>query len=304
MALPSYEEHVFSVRIRQNEKAIRENYLATAEAARNRIAITPAAEWLLDNHHIVEENIRHVRRDLKPGFYRLLPTWTIPGKGKVPRILALAWLYVAHTNSDFSTASLTEFIEGFQEREELTIGELWAAPAFLRYVLVENLRRLSDRVRNARDMRGEANRLADRLMAEESAERRIELMAQRSALTHDNTFAAQLLYRFRDGSQWAPHALQWLEAQLEARGSHGEAVVVAEQNRQSSGNLTTGNIITSLRRIDDVYWQGWFESLAAVDRTLRASTDFALLDSQTRNRYRVSIESMARRSGKSETQIA
>ncbi len=304
VALPSYEEHVFSVRIRQNEKAIRENYLATAEAARNRITITPAAEWLLDNHHIVEENIRHVRRDLKPGFYRLLPVWTVPGKGKVPRILALAWLYVAHTNSDFSTASLTEFIEGFQEREELTIGELWAAPAFLRYVLVENLRRLSDRVRNAREMRGEANRLADRLMAEESAEKRIELMAQRSALTHDNTFAAQLLYRFRDGSQWATHALQWLEAQLEARGSHGEAVVVAEQNRQSSGNLTTGNIITSLRRIDDVYWQGWFESLSAVDRTLRASTDFALLDSQTRNRYRVAIESIARRSDKSETQVA
>nr|MCU0789986.1 protein ndvB [Nitratireductor sp.] len=283
---------------------IRENYLATADAARNRMAITPAAEWLLDNHHIVEENIRHVRRDLKPGFYRLLPTWTVPGKGKVPRILALAWLYVAHTNSDFSTASLTDFIEGFQEREELTIGELWAAPAYLRYVLVENLRRLSDRVRNAREMRGEANRLADRLMAEENPERRLVLMGAKSALTHDNTFAAQLLYRFRDGSAWATHALQWLEQQLEARGSHGEAVVVAEQNRQSSGNLTTGNIITSLRRIDDVYWQGWFESLSAVDRTLRGATDFALLDSQTRNRYRDAIEAIARRSKQSETQVA
>ncbi len=84
VALPGYEEHRFAERIRQNQRAIRENYLATAEAARNRIAITPAAEWLLDNHHIVEENIRHVRRDLRPNFYRLLPTWTVPGKGKVP----------------------------------------------------------------------------------------------------------------------------------------------------------------------------------------------------------------------------
>jgi cyclic beta-1,2-glucan synthetase len=305
VALPEYEQtSSFAARIRENERAIRENYIATAETVRKRIAITPAAEWLLDNHHIVEENIRHIRRDLKPGFYGILPTWKVPGKGSVPRILALCWLYVAHTNSDFSNESLTAFMEGFQEHQELTIGELWAAPAFLRYVLIENLRRLSDRVRNAREMRSEANRLADQLMAEEDADRRIELMARKAALTHDNTFAAQLLYRFRDGSQWATQALQWLEEALEARTSHGEAVVVAEQNRQSSGNLTTGNIITSLRRIDDVYWQGWFEALSAVDRTLRAGSDFALLDASTRNTYRDAIEMFARRSNLSETQVA
>ena len=215
VVLPEYvQTSNFAARIRENERAIRENYIATAETVRLRIAITPAAEWLLDNHHIVEENIRHIRRDLTPGFYRILPVWNVPGKGKVPRILALAWLYTAHTNSDFSSESLTAFIEGFQERQELTIGELWAAPAFLRYVLIENLRRLSDRVRNAREMRSEANRLADQLMAEENAERRIELMGRGAALTHDNTFAAQLLYRFRDGSTWATQALQWLEAAL------------------------------------------------------------------------------------------
>ncbi len=302
--LPEYQEVDFASRIRENERQIRENYIATAETVRQRISITPAAEWLLDNHHIVEENIRHVRRDLTRNFYRILPKWTVPGKGSTPRIMALAWLYVAHTNSDFSPESLTEFISGFQERSELTIGELWAAPAFLRYVMIENLRRLSDRVRNARDMRSEANRLADLLTAEENVEKRLELMQRKANFTQDNTFAAQLLYRFRDGSQWAAQALEWLESMLEARGSHGEAVVVAEQNRQSSGNLTTGNIITSLRRIDDVYWQGWFESLSAVDRTLQAGSDFSLLDSSTRNRYRDSIEAIARRGKIPETSVA
>ncbi len=302
--LPEYVAVDFASRIRENEKQIRENYIATAETVRQRTSITPAAEWLLDNHHIVEENIRHVRRDLTRSFYKILPEWNVPGKGSTPRIMALAWLYVAHTNSDFSPESLTEFITGFQERSELTIGELWAAPAFLRYVLIENLRRLSDRVRNARDMRSEANLLADLLTAEESVEKRLELMQRKSAFTQDNTYAAQLLYRFRDGSEWATQALEWLEAMLEARGSHGEAVVVAEQNRQSSGNLTTGNIITSLRRIDDVYWQGWFESLSAVDRTLQAGSDFSLLDSSTRNRYRDSIEAIARRGKVPETTVA
>ena len=35
--------------------------------------VTPAAEWLLDNYHLVEAQILEIREDLPPGFYRLLP---------------------------------------------------------------------------------------------------------------------------------------------------------------------------------------------------------------------------------------
>jgi hypothetical protein len=47
VVLPEYvQTSNFAARIRENERAIRENYIATAETVRNRIAITPAAEWL------------------------------------------------------------------------------------------------------------------------------------------------------------------------------------------------------------------------------------------------------------------
>ena len=36
-------------------------------------AITPAAEWLIDNYHLVEKQIREIRADLPPGYYRQLP---------------------------------------------------------------------------------------------------------------------------------------------------------------------------------------------------------------------------------------
>ena len=35
--------------------------------------ITPAAEWLLDNYHLIEAQIADVREDLPPRFYRQLP---------------------------------------------------------------------------------------------------------------------------------------------------------------------------------------------------------------------------------------
>jgi hypothetical protein len=44
-----------------------------ANAIREERAITPAAEWLVDNFHIVDEQLREIRDDLPTGFYRQLP---------------------------------------------------------------------------------------------------------------------------------------------------------------------------------------------------------------------------------------
>ena len=60
-------------RIRDNARVLLEVYRGTATAIREERAITPAAEWLVDNFHVVEEQIREIRDDLSRGFYRQLP---------------------------------------------------------------------------------------------------------------------------------------------------------------------------------------------------------------------------------------
>src|ERR1700704_2249910 len=42
------------IRSRDNGRMLRQSYGTVAEAAREKRSITPAAEWLLDNFHIVE----------------------------------------------------------------------------------------------------------------------------------------------------------------------------------------------------------------------------------------------------------
>src|SRR6202162_1503455 len=61
------------VRLRDNETVLLAAYRAIAAATGEGRAISPAAEWLLDNYHLVEEQIREIRQDLPPGFYRRLP---------------------------------------------------------------------------------------------------------------------------------------------------------------------------------------------------------------------------------------
>ena len=126
--------------------------------------ITPAAEWLVDNFHVVDEVVRQIREDLPPGFYRQLPKLADGALQGYPRVLGLAWAFVGHTDSRFDRETLERFVRRFQHVQPLTIGELWAVPIALRIVLVENLRRLAERIVAGRAARHEADALADELL--------------------------------------------------------------------------------------------------------------------------------------------
>ena len=61
--LPGLIDFDFFARHRENEREILRVYRATAADVEAGATITPAAEWLLDNHYVIEEAIQEVRRD-------------------------------------------------------------------------------------------------------------------------------------------------------------------------------------------------------------------------------------------------
>ncbi|WP_266065117.1 hypothetical protein, partial [Brucella intermedia] len=164
--LPGYIAFPFDQRLSENGKLILHAYRASDAASRAGETITPAAQWLLDNHYQIDKNVQQARRDLPRRFIRQLPLYKAPVEKYegMPRIFALAWLYVAHTDSNFSLKTLTAIVKGFQTVEPLKIGELWALPSAVRYFLIENARRLALRVDRARIMRNLANTAADRIV--------------------------------------------------------------------------------------------------------------------------------------------
>ncbi|WP_275786153.1 GH36-type glycosyl hydrolase domain-containing protein [Pararhizobium gei] len=300
--LPNFFPFEFRPRHRDNENEIFRVYKITAADVEAGASITPAAEWLLDNHYLIEEAIQEVRRDFPRKFYRQLPTMSVLG-AEIPRTMALAWLYVAHTHSTVSRESLTAMVDGFQQHETLKIGELWALPSIIRFVLIENLRRIAIRVDRSRGMRIKANDVADQIVRLGEQEKFGPVLAEAQPLCADNTFVTQLLYRLRDGSQTSSFVITWLEEQLEKRDSNVEEALVAEQSRLSSGNATMSNIVRSLREIDDNDWAVWFESISKLDEALRQRSDYMALDFGSRNKYRNTIERLARRSGRAELDV-
>ncbi len=147
-----------------NGRVLLESYRAIAQAIRQEYAITPAAEWLVDNYHIVDEQLREIQDDLPPGYYRELPKLAEGPLERYPRVYGLAWAFVAHTDSRFDPEMLRRFVRSYQRVQPLTIGELWAVAITVRVVLVENLRRLAQHIVHERAARQEADAVADRLL--------------------------------------------------------------------------------------------------------------------------------------------
>ena len=293
-------------RVRDNDEALLEAYHVIAAAISDKRPITPAAEWLIDNFHLAEDQIREIRTDLPPSYYRQLPKLVEgPFKG-YPRIFEIAWAFVAHTDSRFEAEMLRRFVLTYQRVQPLTIGELWALAITIRVVLVENLRRLADLIVASQASRDAADALAEHLLDAgiRSSERSVAALRPYAHLPLTRSFAVQLVQRLRDEDPATTPALRWLDQRLNAQGTNADEIVREEHRRQGAANVTVRNIVTSMRLISELDWAEFFESVSLVDETLRAGSDFAKMDFPTRDRYRRAIEALARGSDHSEIDVA
>ncbi|WP_417774161.1 GH36-type glycosyl hydrolase domain-containing protein [Stappia sp.] len=279
-------------------------YQSSAAELESGRGVVPAAEWLLDNYHVVEEQIHEIRDDLPPGYYRQLPKLSEGPFAGYPRVLGLAWAFVAHTDSLFDRERLRRFLVAYQEVQPLTIGELWAVAITLRFVLIENLRRLADQITAARAARTEAAALAKRLLLPGEARSALDAdIASRSPKPLPELFAAHLAKQLRNQDPATTPALKWLEERLALQGVSIDDVVQHAQQRQGASNVTVRNIVTSMRLVSDIDWADLFESVSLVDERLRARSAFSDMDFPTRDLYRNAIEQLARGSSFSELEI-
>ena len=295
-----------SKRVRDNYEALLEAYRVIAAAIADKRPITPAAEWLIDNFYLAEDQIRQIRTDLPSSYYRQLPKLAEGPFEGYPRIFEVAWAFVAHTDSRFEGEMLRRFVLAYQRVQPLTIGELWALAITIRVVLIENLRRLADLIVGSQTSRDVADALADRLLGAEIRSPESAGVALRTFtnLPLTRSFGVQLVQRLRDEDPATTPALLWLDERLRAQGTNADEIVRDEHHRQGAANVTVRNIVTSMRLISELDWAEFFEGVSMVDKALRAGGEFADMDFPTRDRYRRAIEELARGSIHSEADIA
>lgn len=272
-------------RLSANEALILKAYRHAAAAVEAGHAVPPAAEWLLDNIHIVEAQVAQVRADLPPGYLGHLPKLSEGHLAGYPRIFGLGWAYVAHGDSLLSAPVLRRFVLAYQEVQPLTIGELWAVAISLRLLLVENLRRLALGL----DASLAEARAADLLVEAVLKGARID-----GPPLLPDAMAARIAKRLRGMDPTETPLAAWLETRLAAQGQTVEALVQAHQASEGAAHVTMRNIITSMRRMAETDWAREFEATSGVEARLRQGPLYPAMDFPTRNAYRSAIERLAR----------
>jgi cyclic beta-1,2-glucan synthetase len=294
-------------RLEENARKLVNAYRALAESIRKEHVISPAAEWLVDNFHIVEDQIREIREDLPKSYYRELPKLEDGPFRNYPRIYAMVVELIARTDSHLDTETLRRFINSYQTVAPFSIGELWAVPISLRVALVENLRRLTSRITSSRTQRDEADTLADKIL--EVAQRQPQdlfSLLPRARKQLGRTYVVQLTQRLRDQDPSVMPVMQWLNERLAKDGLSLEQVIHEEHHRQAAAQVTVGNIITSMRLLSTLDWKDFFETVSLIDPELGRdpAAVYRRMDFATRDRYRHVIERISRRANKSELEVA
>src|SRR5215204_1002517 len=296
-------------RLEDNGRKLEAAYKALVNALREGRAISPAAEWLVDNYHIIEEQLREIRQDLPTSYYHELPKLAHGELEGYPRIYAVALELIAHTDSRLDTNTLQRFIAAYQTVAPLSIGEVWAVAITLRLALVENLRRLAIAIARARAERDEADKLADKLLELASLQPTsvMSFLSERVGKRElHHTFLVQLIQRLREQNPSVMPVMDWIEKQLTGQGMSVEQIIHLEHQRQAAAQVTVGNIITSMRLLSTLDWNDFFEKVSLIEPLLGKDPAgvYARMEFASRDRYRHVIERISKRTRTNELEVA
>ncbi len=287
-------------RFADNARVLRQAYLTMAEDVHKGEFVTPAAEWLLDNYHLVASEIRDVRQNLPRGYYRELPKLATRQLAGDARVYAMAVELIRHSDSRLDRQQLLRFMNSYQTVAPLTIGELWAWPSMLRLALIENLRRLAEETIDARDARHDAD----------------QYVAQIDAAGHGRplplppeihpAFVVQLLQRVREYGPRLSAVRAALDAHLDAHRTAAEEAIRSEHQHQAAAQVSVGNVITSLRLCSTLDWSQYFESVSLVEGVLQRdpAAIYGNMDFLSRDRYRQAVEDLADGTGEGQVRVA
>ncbi|CAN5592842.1 glucoamylase family protein [soil metagenome] len=296
-------------RLDHNEKVLRAFNRASLAVDETR-RVTPAAEWLLDNFYLIEEQVQMARRHLPRNYSRELPRLTNGASAGALRVYEIVLELIAHVDAQIDAGSLTAFVAAYQRVSALKLGELWAVPIMLRLGLIENLQRITNSLSGARQDRDRAHMWVERLqdVAEKNPSQLVIVLADmaQTDLPLSSAFVAEFCQRLSRLNPVLHLARGWIEQRLAEQGFSIEQLVQQESQSQASDQVSVSHSIASLRLLSAIDWKEFVETLSHVEQTLRGEPAdvYSDMDFGTRDRYRHEVEFLARQSGLAETEVA
>jgi cyclic beta-1,2-glucan synthetase len=292
-------------KIKEDNEIIKKAYKFTDEEVRSKSNIIPAAEWLLDNYYLLEEQFKEIQLTLDKKNYRKLPVLKTGNHVGFPRVYSIAADITEYLYGEITEENIIAFLEGYQEYSPLTSKELWAFPIMLRICLLERIKQVAIYIYETMQLRKLGEQWAEKLLnclAAVREENKPQEEFRKIIQAHESeigylkpAYTERLLHRLREEGVDASPIIRWVDGKLAVYQTNADDIVNQVHQEQASYQVSIGNAITSLRLVSSLKWEDIYEEISILHRILKQDPAkiYSLMDFTTRNFYRQKIEELS-----------
>ena len=298
--------------LEESKKVLDESYRVLSRLAKSDQEISPAAEWLIDNFYIIQENIVQVGVDFPVEYQKKIPLFKSGDYKGLPKVYELVLNLMAHTDNMVDIDVLKQYVQNYQEVRTLMQGEIWAIPIMIRLILLQKLAEKATRILYRRNIRSDVQQLIDKIEKKgQGAPGEITNMISGWLKEHSDQFGDQLklielFSQLQSSGLLQDEQKRWFNYRFQQHDLSFEETMHIEAQKQSRLQVSIQNAVMSLRYTAETDWSDFSEECSKIDQILRRDPMgcFPEMDFQTRDSYRRTVERVSRRSALTETEVA
>ncbi len=294
---------ILLTRLNNNFKNITDVYKYFYEKSNSNVPICSASEWILDNYYIIEEQYKILTHQLDKNFFKqLLYLKNSIFKG-LPRIFAVCYELISHTDGRLDKENLTSFIESYQRVAPLTMQELWCLEPMFKLSLIEYISSLCIKlytIQKTWDKVSQFNNLDNEEIVK-IVSNHLENME-----SIDYHFLERVLIYLKKSNKSNEAIMTVINDKLFEYDITVDDIIHHEHQEQAKLQMSIGNAISSLRFVIALNFEDLFEELSYVERILRQDPSgfYPKQDFETRSYYRKKIMQISKKYNLSETFVA
>ena len=295
-------------RVKDNFEYITEVYNILTEHVKLGIPIHPAGEWILDNYYIIEKTVKTIIKDMTLKKYTSFVGLENGNYKGFARIYVLASEIVAYTDGVIDRNNLSNLLQAYQSKKNLSMEEIWNIGIFLQIALLENIRGICEKIYSSQIQKYKVENIIERLV-----ENKDNLKFKNIPVTknYGNSemkypFIEYMSYRLKQYGRQAYSFLNILEEQVDKMGLSISEVIQKEHFDIALKKISMGNSITSINTIIRVNFLEIFEQINGVEELLKNDPAgvYSKMDYKTKAYYRKQIENISKKTKISEMYIA
>ncbi|CDF58408.1 Cyclic beta-1,2-glucan synthase [Thermobrachium celere DSM 8682] len=290
-------------RLNNNFESITDIYKFFHEKHNQNTPLCPASEWLLDNYYIIEEQHKILLNQLDKSFFKQLLYLKNSIFKDLPRIFAVCYELVSHSDGRIDRDNLINFIESYQKVTPLTMQELWSLEPMLKISLLEYISSICLKIYNIQNIWDKVFEF-NNLTTDEIIDNVSEHLKNMESI--DYHFLERVLIYTKKTSQPTEKILEIINDKLFEYNITIDEVLHHEHQEQAKLQIAIGNAITSLRFVISLNFEDLFEELSYVEKILRQdpSEFYIKQDFESRSYYRQKIMEISKKYNIAETYVA